>query len=83
MIDEVYNEHTKGNIKGIIATFGTTTEALLDIVTGKFNPTGKMPFTIPSSEKFVLENKTDVPGYLEPAAYSLFKFNEGMSYKKK
>ena len=83
VIDEVYNEHTKGNIRGIIATFGTTTEALLDIITGKFNPTGKMPFTIPSSEKFVLENKTDVPGYLEPAAYSLFKFNEGMSYKKK
>jgi beta-glucosidase len=82
VIDEVYNEQTKTNIKGVIATFGTTTDALLDIITGKFNPTGKMPFTTPASEKVVVDNKSDIPGYLEPANYSLFKYNEGISYKK-
>jgi beta-glucosidase len=82
VIDEVYNEQTKTNIKGVIATFGTTTDALLNVITGKFNPTGKMPFTTPASEKVVVENKSDIPGYLEPANYSLFKYNEGMSYKK-
>ena len=50
-IDEIYNEQSKGNVKAVIATFGTKPEALLDIVSGKFNPTGKMPFTTPISEE--------------------------------
>ena len=70
----------EGKAKSILATFGTTQEALLDIVSGAFNPTGKMPFTIPVSEKAVQENKSDVPGYLEPN-YALFKFGNGLNYK--
>jgi len=80
VIDEIYNDQTKKNIKGVIATFGTTNEALLDIVLGKFNPTGKMPFTTPISEMAVEKQLSDVPGYLKGKEYSLFKFNEGMSY---
>ena len=80
VIDEVYNATTKGRIKSIIATFGTTTDALLDIVTGKFKPTGKMPFTTPISETAVQTQKTDVPGYLEGPGYALFKDNEGLTY---
>jgi len=80
VIDEIYNDKTKKNIKGVIATFGTTNEALLDIVLGKFNPTGKMPFTTPISEMAVEKQLSDVPGYLKGKEYSLFKFNEGMSY---
>ncbi|OFY68565.1 MAG: glycoside hydrolase, partial [Bacteroidetes bacterium RBG_13_43_22] len=45
VIDEIYNEKTIRNYAGVLATFGTTTDALLDVVTGKFNPTGKMPFS--------------------------------------
>ncbi len=80
VIDEIYNDQTKKNIKGVIATFGTTNEALLDIVLGKFNPTGKMPFTTPISEMAVEKQLSDVPGYLKGKEYSLFKFNEGISY---
>jgi beta-glucosidase len=80
VIDEIYNEATKGNIRGIIATFGTSTDALLDVVTGKFNPTGKMPFTTPVSEAVVKSQKEDVPGYLEGSHYGLFKYKEGLSY---
>ncbi len=80
VIDEVYNDATKRNIKGVLATFGTTTSALLDIVTGKFNPTGKMPFTTPVSEKAVENQKEDVPGYLEGSNYGLFKYKEGLRY---
>lgn len=80
VIDEIYNDQTKKNIKGVIATFGTTNEALLDIVLGKFNPTGKMPFTTPVSEEAVEKQLSDVPGYLKGKTYSLFKFNEGISY---
>jgi beta-glucosidase len=80
VIDEVYNDKTKANVKGVLATFGTTPEALLDVITGKFNPTGKMPFTTPVSDAAVENQKEDVPGYLESEGYALFNNNEGMSY---
>ncbi len=80
VIDEVYNAGTQDHIPGVLATFGTTPEALLDVVTGKFNPTGKMPFTTPVSEQAAANQKEDVPGYQEGAGYGLFKYDEGMSY---
>ncbi|MEA5426505.1 glycoside hydrolase family 3 protein [Arcicella lustrica] len=76
----VIDEIGGGNLKSVLATFGTTSEALIDVVTGAFNPTGKMPFTTPVSEKVVAENQSDVPGYLKPKGYALFKFGEGISY---
>jgi beta-glucosidase len=81
VIDEVYNDKTKANIKGVLAIFGTTTDALLDVITGKFNPSGKMPFATPVSDAAVESQKEDVPGYLEGEGYSLFKYDEGLSYK--
>ena len=80
VIDEIYTASTK-NIKGVLATFGTTPEALLDIVTGKVNPTGKMPFTTPISESAAQNQKSDVPGNMEGPDYALFKFDEGLRYK--
>ena len=77
VIDEVYNDKTKANIKGVLATFGTTTDALLDVITGKFNPSGKMPFATPFSDAAVESQKEDVPGYLEGEGYALFKYDEG------
>ena len=78
-IDEVYNEAST-NIKGVLATFGTTPEAILDIVSGKFNPKGKMPFSTPRSDAQAQEQKSDLPGYLENDEYVLFHFDEGMEY---
>lgn len=82
VIDEIYPKDASTRIKGVLATFGTTTDALLDIVTGKFSPTGKMPFTTPISEAAVQQQKEDVPGYEEGAGYPLFKFKEGLTYKE-
>lgn len=79
VINEVYNNNTK-NVIGILATFGTTPDALLDVIAGKFNPTGKMPFSTPVSDEAVVNNKEDVPGYLEGEGYSLFNYDEGLSY---
>jgi beta-glucosidase len=76
----VIQEIDQANTQTILATFGTTQEALLDIVTGKYNPTGKMPFTTPKNMQVVEENKSDVPGYLEGPNYPLFKFGEGIGY---
>jgi beta-glucosidase len=64
----------------LLATFGTTPEALLDIVSGAYKPTGKLPFTIPVSEKAVADNLSDVPGHLEAKGYALFSYGEGLSY---
>lgn len=81
VIDEIYNEQTKSRFIGILATFGVEPDALLDVVTGKFNPSAKMPITTPISQQAVENNKEDVPGYDEGPDYALFKFNEGLSYK--
>jgi beta-glucosidase len=81
VIDEIYNDKNKANIKAVLATFGNTAEAVLDVVTGKFNPTGKMPFTTPISEEAAQKQQSDVPGYLKGANYALFKYNEGLRYK--
>jgi beta-glucosidase len=81
VINEIYNEKTK-NIAGVLATFGTTTDALLDVITGKFNPSGKMPFSTPVSDLAVTNQKEDVPGYLEGEGYALFNYDEGLGYTK-
>jgi len=82
VINEIYNDQTKNRFAAVLATFGTSNEALLDIISGKFNPTGKMPFTTPISDEAVINNKEDLPGYKEGKDYGLFWFNDGLSYKK-
>lgn len=82
VINEVFNEKTK-NVKGVLATFGTTSDALLDVITGKYNPSGKMPFSTPVSDVAVENQKEDVPGYMEGPGYALFNYDEGLSYGKK
>ncbi|WP_020531831.1 glycoside hydrolase family 3 protein [Flexithrix dorotheae] len=78
----VINEIDNDNLNTVLATFGTTSDALLDVLSGKFNPTGKMPFSIPVSGEAVENNLADVPGYQEDDGYALFKFDEGLSYPK-
>jgi beta-glucosidase len=76
----VIDEIDKGAAKTVLATFGTTQEALLDVLSGKFKPAGKMPFSTPISEKAAAENKSDVPGFMEPKGYALFNFGDGLTY---
>ncbi|WP_254448521.1 glycoside hydrolase family 3 protein [Spirosoma rhododendri] len=70
----------EGDAKTVLATFGTTPDALLDIVGGTYKPTGKLPFTIPVSQQAVADNKSDVPGMQEPKGYALFPFGAGLTY---
>lgn len=79
-INEIYNEHTENRYMGVLATFGVEPDALLDIISGKYHPTGKMPFTTPISQQAVETNKEDVPGYDEGPDYALFNFGEGLGY---
>ncbi|MBN8826847.1 MULTISPECIES: glycoside hydrolase family 3 N-terminal domain-containing protein [unclassified Spirosoma] len=76
----VLDELDASATKTVLATFGTTPDALLDVVRGVYKPTGKLPFTIPASEKAVAENKSDVPGFQEGSDYARFRFGHGLSY---
>ena len=76
----VLSELQGGASKAWIATFGTTLPALLDVVTGKFNPVGKMPFGLPSSQEAVENNKEDVPSAMEAEGYALIPCGAGLSY---
>jgi len=68
------------NAGAILATFGVTDVAMLDVLSGKFKPQGKMPFALPKTQKAVTEQKSDLPGFDETADGALYKFGHGLSY---
>lgn len=53
----------------VMATFGVKGEALLDVVCGRFNPTGRLPLSFPADLEAVIRNAPDVPGYAEDFDY--------------
>lgn len=63
---------------GILAGFGVSDSALMDVLTGKFKPQGKMPFALASNLEAVIANDSDAPGY--PAKDTLYPFGFGLSY---
>jgi beta-glucosidase len=63
--------------KGLIANYGSSDKALLDIVFGDFNPQGKLPVELPSSMDAVRKQKEDVPYDSENP---LYKFGFGLHY---
>ena len=76
------------NAAAVISTFGVKTEAIVDVIRGKFNPTGKLPFTIPANKEAVENEVGDIPGYVEDPSYSYknkngdtYGFDFGLSYK--
>ena len=61
----------------LIGNFGVSDAALLDVVTGKAQPEGKLPFELPSSAEAVARQKEDVPYDSENP---LFPFGHGLTY---
>lgn len=64
---------------GLLADFGANDAALLDVVFGRFSPTGKLPFELPSSMEAVRNQKEDVPHDSEDP---LFPFGFGLTYSR-
>ena len=84
----VVNEVEPG-AAALLATFDVKAEALLDVVRGRFKPTGKLPLTIPADQAAVDRNAPDVPGYAEAFDYAYtnrakdrYVFGFGLSYGK-
>lgn len=67
-----------GEAGGLLATFGVSDAALMDVLTGGFAPTGKLPFALADSPEAIVEQAPDAPGYAEE--YTLFPFGHGLTY---
>ena len=52
--------------------------AILDILTGKFKPSGKLPFALAKNAKAIAKQDPDAPGY--DKSDTLFPFGHGLSY---
>ena len=61
----------------LVGTFGVSDEAMLDVVFGMHNPSGKLPFELPSSMAEVEAQLEDVP---DDTANPLFPYGWGLSY---
>lgn len=84
----VINEVEPG-AAAVVATYNVKGEALLDVLRGRFNPTGKLPITIPANQEAVAKNASDVPGYAEKFDYTYtneagddYTFGFGLSYEE-
>jgi beta-glucosidase len=64
--------------KGLLADFGASDAAVLDVIFGKAKPGGKLPFELPSSMEAVRNQKEDLP---YDSKDPLYKFGFGLSYK--
>lgn len=62
----------------LLANFGASDAALLDVIFGRFAPTGKLPFELPSSMEAVRQQKEDLPYDSENPT---FAFGFGLRYE--
>ena len=61
----------------IIADFGSEDDIIKDLIHGRFNPSGKLPFEIPSSMDSVLNQKEDLP---DDSLNPTYEYGYGISY---
>ena len=63
---------------GLLANYGASDEAVLDIIFGQFLPEGKLPFELPSSMIAVENQLEDIPYDSENP---LFPYGFGLTYE--
>ena len=66
-----------GGAAALIGSFGAADAAVLDLVFGRFEPSGRLPFELPSSTDAVLGQLPDVPYDSEAP---LLPFGHGLTY---
>ena len=68
------------NAGAIVATFGVSDKAMMEVLSGNFKPQGKMPFALPKTLQAVYDQKSDRPGFDETTDGALYKFGFGLNY---
>jgi beta-glucosidase len=81
------------NSTAIVAGFSTRPDAVMDVLRGRFHPTGSLPITLPRNLDVVVAAETtgpkhdnnatgsDVPGFARPAADNyVYKDSDGSAY---
>ncbi|HEX6967416.1 MAG TPA: glycoside hydrolase family 3 N-terminal domain-containing protein [Micromonosporaceae bacterium] len=61
----------------VVATFGVCDAAVLDVLSGRFAPRGRLPFDLPRSTAAVRSSRPDVPF---DTADPLYRYGHGLSY---
>ena len=67
-----------GKIGALLVNFGASDRALLDVITGKGKPEGRLPFELPSSMEEVEAQSGELP---HDTAHPLYKLGFGLSYQ--
>ncbi|MFT4186935.1 MAG: glycoside hydrolase family 3 N-terminal domain-containing protein [Micrococcaceae bacterium] len=67
-----------GKVSAIVANYGACNEAIFEVLFGKSNPEGSLPFDMPRSMEAVKANKADVPFDTEDP---LFEHGHGLRYE--
>ena len=65
----------ESQIEGLVVSFGVQDQALMDILSGKTEPSGLLPLQMPADMQTVETQKEDVPQDMKP-----YKDSEGHSY---
>lgn len=79
----IFSEFEK-EVNGIVLNFGVSTQAVLDIISGKTEPSGLLPVQMPADMKTVEEQKEDVPFDLIPhkdTEGNRYDFAYGLNWK--
>jgi beta-glucosidase len=79
----LFNEFEK-DMSGVIVHFGSTTQAILDIVSGKHEPSGLLPFQMPATMATVELQNEDVSYDLEchkDAEGHIYDFGYGLNWQ--
>ena len=67
----------KDKARALIGNFGVSDAALIDVLTGRARPEGRLPFELPSSMDAVRAQRSDVP---HDSARPLYPFGFGLRY---
>lgn len=74
----------ESKIQGLVVSFGVQPQAILDIISGKFEPSGLLPIQMPANMETVEKQKEDVPRDMKCHIDSeghVYDFGYGLSWK--